>query len=167
MIGNRGRRLVAGPVPFLVAAVLAGCGAQAGRPVARPHARQATATAPAPLGRRDLERGLWSAARSHLRELVVAAGGSGETGDIGQPLPTGLIDTARCRPSPAGPAPWRCRLRWIDEGGRRALASYDVRTGPGCFAAEARPALLPVHDVTIKTDTEHPLQSLASGSTRC
>jgi hypothetical protein len=93
--------------------------------------------------------------------------------DLGQPLPTGLVDRVRCasngpRPARGRPWAWRCSIRWQSVQHRARQTRYAVRLDPGeCFAAGASPPRRPQYDVTIRTYAEDPLNALWSVRAGC
>ena len=154
---------------LLAAAALAGCGggrhATDAPSVARPQGGYLVAS--------DLERQLGNAFRHGLYRLAVMGQRSDEAKDLGQPLPTGLLDRVRCtsttaRPTGGGPWSWRCDVAWKTVKGSRESTRYDVRLWPGaCFAAGATPRRGPRYDATIRTYSEDPLNVLASADRAC
>jgi hypothetical protein len=59
-------------------------------------------------------------------------------------------------------------VRWETLRGTTKSTTYAVRLLPtGCFAAGARPQLPPHIDPTIKTYSEHPLNTIASLGKGC
>ena len=158
------RRLIAVAI-LLAAPVLAGCGggdhaSSDSQKVARPSGGYLSAP--------DLERQLGNAFRKGLYRLAVMSQKSEDAKDLGQPLPTGLIDAVSCTSS--GPQPtggrvwmWNCAVQWKSVEGRRQQTRYGVRLTPGqCFAAGASPARAKLYDSTIRTYSEDPLNALGS-----
>jgi hypothetical protein len=93
--------------------------------------------------------------------------------DLGQRLPTGLLNEVRCsssaaQPSGGGAWPWSCHVRWKTVEGRAQRTLYDVRLTRGeCFAAGAAPRRQPRYDATIRTYAEDPLNALVGGRRGC
>ena len=105
------RRLAAIAI-LLAAPALAGCGGV-------DHASSEKGVKPTGgyLEAPDLERQLGNAFRQGLYRLAVMSQRSDEAKDLGQPLPTGLVDRVRCAsngapPSSAGTWTWTCEVRW-------------------------------------------------------
>jgi hypothetical protein len=120
----------------------------------------------------DLERELGSGFRDGLYRLAVMSQRSDDAADLGQSLPTGLLDRVRC--APAAPQPssgvwrWRCRVRWKAVDGKRQRTHYDVRLQPGgCFSAGATPRRPEPYDATIHAYGEDPLNGIVSASRAC
>ena len=135
---------------------------------------QARATDPVRyLSGADLERQLGTSFRRGLYRLAVMSQPSDDAADLGQDLPTGLVESVRCRASGAQPAagapwPWRCVVRWRTVEQRARRTRYDVRDLPaGCFAAGAAPRLAQRYDSTVRTYAEHPLNVLGSATRGC
>jgi len=153
---------------LLAAPALAGCGggAQAVSKSAVPPKGDYLAAA-------GLERQLGNAFRQGLYRIAVMSQRSDEAKDLGQPLPTGLLDRVRCTssaPRPSGRAAWAwsCDVSWKTVKGSRQSTRYAVRSWPGaCFAAGATPRRGPRYDATIRTYSEDPLNVLTSVSRRC
>jgi hypothetical protein len=157
-----------GALAFAALLALTGCGG--GSDSGSPPARRANATSPGPatLSGPDLERRVFNALRARLRELSITAGASGETGDIGQAVPTGLVNSVACRPAGGGSASFRCAVRWSDQRGRARVTRYDVRpSAEDCFTASARPALPAIYDRTLDTYATNPLQDPSGAGQRC
>jgi hypothetical protein len=137
------------------------------------HASPDRAAAPRYLAGPDLERQLGNGFRAGLERLAAMSQPADDAADLGQPLPTGLLDRVTCgrlAARPAAPRPWlwRCTVRWETAGGRPRRTAYDVRLLPtGCFAAGARPPLPPRRDATIKSFSEHPLNAIVSVRKGC
>jgi len=156
---------------LLAAPVVSGCGGGA-HAVSDPPAR-----VPRPKGgylaASDLELQLGNAFRKGLYRLAVMTQRSDEAKDLGQPLPTGLLDRVRCtstapRPSGARAWTWSCAVRWKTVEGHRQSTRYAVRLSPGkCFAAGATPQRQPRYDATIRTYSEDPLNALGSVRRGC
>jgi len=94
--------------------------------------------------------------------------------DLGQSLPTGVLDGVRCEPPAAAKQRdgevkiARCSVRWRTQGGDRRSIDYRVRMYPdGCFDASARPSLPPHIDPTIEGYSEHPLNVLVGAEKGC
>jgi hypothetical protein len=162
------RRLAA--IALLLAApVVSGCGGG-------DHARAEKGTqrpAGAYLSGADLERQLGNAFRKGLYRLAVMQQRSEDAMDLGQPLPTGLVDQVSCaangtRPASGRPWAWKCSIRWQTVQHRAQQTRYTVRLDPGdCFAAGASPPRRPQYDVTIRTYAEDPLNALWSVRAGC
>ena len=93
--------------------------------------------------------------------------------DLGQPLPTGVVEAVRCaaasaQPTSGGVRAWSCRVAWRGVGGTRVTTTYDVslRRG-GCFSAGAAPRRPVRYDATIATYAEDPLNALVSVRRGC
>lgn len=117
-----------------------------------------------------LERGLGSTFRRGLYRLAVMTQAGDDAPDLGQPLPTGVVDATTCRTArPAGPGRTaRCVVRWETVEHRRRTTAYAVDLSrAGCFYAQADPALRQIHDATIRAPAEHPLQSLVAAVKGC
>jgi len=125
------------------------------------------------LGASGLERQLGNAFRKGLYRLAVMQQRSEDAMDLGQPLPTGLVDRVSC--DSAGPRPsggkawaWSCSIRWRTVQHRAQQTRYTVRLDPGeCFTAGASPPRKPQYDVTIRTYSEDPLNVLGSVRPGC
>jgi hypothetical protein len=161
------RRLVAVAI-LLAAPVLAGCGGG-------DHASSEKGVAPKGgyLSAGDLERQLGNAFRKGLYRLAVMSQRSEDAKDLGQPLPTGLVDTVKCtsggaQPSGGGVWTWSCDVTWKSVERRREQTKYAVRLRPGlCFAAGATPVRAKRYDSTIRTYSEDPLNALGSVRPGC
>jgi hypothetical protein len=145
----------------------AGCGGGHAAP-------RATAARPAAfLGADELQRDLGNGFRAGLDRLAVMDQPVDDATNLGQDLPTGLLDRVSCnaagpRPAKAAPWPWCCTVRWETAGGRARSTRYAVRLFPTrCFAAGADPALPAHRDPTIKTFAEHPLNTVISVKPGC
>jgi hypothetical protein len=153
---------------LLVAPVVAGCGGE-------DHASSDTPARPKGgyIAAADLERQLGNAFRQGLYRLAVMSQRSDEAKDLGQPLPTGLLDDVSCSSSAEKPGGgrvwmWSCAVRWKSVRGRRQLTRYAVRLSPGeCFAAGATPARAERYDATIRSYSEDPLNVLGSVRPGC
>lgn len=93
--------------------------------------------------------------------------------DLGQSLPTGILDGVRCAPAPRAGAAGKteithCSVRWRTQAGEPRRIDYRIRMyGNGCFDASARPSL-PAHiDPTIEGYSEHPLNVLVGAEKGC
>lgn len=153
----------------LAAALQAGCGGAAA-PTTATH----TTAAPTPRfsSAPVLERRVGTTFRDALYRLAVMSQTGDAAADLGQPLPAGLLDAARCRP--LTPAPrgthWQfgCSVRWETPGGHRERTAYAVSTtNRGCWEAHARPALPLIHDATTRAPAEHPLDHLVGAIKGC
>jgi hypothetical protein len=161
------RRLTA--IALLLAApVVSGCGGgdhASTEKLARPSGGYLSAP--------DLERQLGNAFRKGLYRLSVMSQRSEDAKDLGQPLPTGLLDRVSCtestpRPSGQGAWQWSCGVRWKSVEGQRKETKYAVRLRPGlCFAAGATPVREKRYDATIRTYSEDPLNVLGSVRPGC
>lgn len=94
--------------------------------------------------------------------------------DLGQSLPTGVVDRVACAPPAAARTPTggievaRCAVRWRTQAGHPRSTDYRVRLYPdGCFDASARPSLPPHIDPTIEGYSEHPLNVLVGAEKGC
>jgi hypothetical protein len=162
------RRLAAIAI-LLAAPLLTGCGggdhASSTEKVAKPAGGYLSAS--------DLERQLGNAFRKGLYRLSVMTQRSEDAKDLGQPLPTGLLDRVSCtsdgaRPGGAGVWMWSCGVRWKSVEGHRESTRYAVRLTPGlCFAAGATPTRAKRYDATIRTYSEDPLNVLGSVRPGC
>lgn len=138
--------------------LLAGCG---GAARSQPASTNAAAHV---LGRAQAERALGSAFRRGLYRLAVMTQPGEDPTDLGQPLPTGLLDTVAC----AGARPRHCTVRWQPVDGRARHTGYRVQlTQKGCLYANAEPALPQIHDVLTKAPAEHPLGFLVAAVRGC
>lgn len=143
-----------------LAAVPAACGSTDASP--RPHAAARPAGAPALPSRRTIEIRLYSAFRAGLRALSIATAAGGESGDIGQPVPTGIIDRVSCRTAD------RCVVAWRDVDARPQRTSYVVRAAKrGCFDATARPGFASILNPSEGAMFTHPLEELGGGVEPC
>jgi hypothetical protein len=164
----RAPRTLAAIALLLAAPVIAGCGGEdhaSSQTVARPKGGYIAAP--------ELARQLGNAFRHGLYRLAVMSQRSDEAKDLGQPLPTGLVDGVSCAsraPKPGGRRVWMwsCSVRWKSVNGQRELTRYAVRLRPGeCFAAGATPARANRYDATIRTYSEDPLNALGSVRPGC
>jgi hypothetical protein len=161
------RRLTA--IALLLAApVVSGCGGgdhASSEKLARPKGGY--------LGTSDLERQLGNAFRKGLYRLAVMQQRSEDAMDLGQKLPTGLVDRVGCAsdaPRPGGGKAWvwSCSIRWRTVEHRDQQTRYTVRLSPGeCFTAGASPPRKQQYDVTIRTYSEDPLNVLGSVRAGC
>jgi len=150
-----------------VAACCAGCGGGSGDGPA-----QAKSDASTPSGGYlegpELQRQLGNAFRKGLYRISVMTQRSEDAKDLGQPLPTGVLQSVRCTPGGAQPGggatwPWRCRVAWRTVAGTPQTTRYDVRLRRGeCFAAGATPQRDPRYDATIRSYSQDPLNALVS-----
>jgi hypothetical protein len=147
------------PVLILAAAtLLAACGAEAGKPE-QPRASARPAVLPSS---RVVELRLYGAFRAGLRSLSIATAAGGESGDIGQPVPTGVVDRVSCASAR------RCLVRWRDVDGHAQRTSYVVLPAArGCFDAIARPGLAAILDPSEGAMFTHPLEELGEGREPC
>jgi hypothetical protein len=141
----------------------------------------APASAPAPtrpstrgfVSAAELERDLGNGFRRGLAQGAVMAQRGDDAVDLGQPLPTGLVDDVSC--APAGPRPaggafwrWRCRVRWRTAASAPRRTAYEVRLfTDGCFSAGARPRFGDRYDPTIRSFAEDPLNAIVSARSGC
>lgn len=109
-----------------------------------------------------------------LYRLAVMSQPTDGATDLGQSLPTGVLDGVACEPPAAGDARAdgievaRCSVRWRTQGGSPRSTAYRVRLYPdGCFDASARPSLPPHVDPTIEGYSEHPLNVLVGAEKGC
>src|SRR4051812_24162027 len=121
----------------------------------------------------ELRRDLGNGFRAGLDRLAVMDQPVDDATDLGQDLPTGLLDRVACSaaaPKPANPQPWpwSCTVKWKTAGGRARSTRYAVRLFPTrCFAAGADPALPNHRDPTIGSFAEHPLNTVVSVKRGC
>lgn len=167
-VAGNARRGVAAIALLLAAPALAGCGGEdhaSSEKVAHPKGGYLPAA--------DLERQLGNAFRKGLYRLSVMTQRSEDAKDLGQPLPTGLLDRVSCStttPRPGGGRVWMwsCGVRWKSVEGHREQTRYAVRLSPGeCFAAGATPQRGKRYDATIRTYSEDPLNVLGSVRPGC
>jgi hypothetical protein len=146
-------------------ACTAGCGGGSDGPA------QAKSEASTPSGGylkgAELQRQLGNAFRKGLYRISVMTQRSEDAKDLGQPLPTGVLQSVRCAAAGAQPAggAWTrsCRVVWQTVAGTPQTTRYDVRLRKGeCFAAGATPQRRPRYDATIKTYSQDPLNALVS-----
>jgi hypothetical protein len=161
------RRLAAIAI-LLAAPVVSGCGGgdhASSENLGQPQGGYLTAA--------DLERQLGNAFRKGLYRLSVMTQRSEDAKDLGQPLPTGLLDRVSCSssaPQPGGGRvwTWTCGVTWRSVEGHREQTKYSVRLTRGlCFAAGATPTRAKRYDATIRTYSEDPLNVLGSVRTGC
>ena len=156
-------------IPLLVALVAAaGCGGA--------HHRATAASTPHAVGylpAGELQRDLGNGFRAGLDKLAVMDQPVDDATDLGQELPTGLLDRVSCsaaapKPAKAQPWQWSCSVRWTTAAGRARTTRYAVRLFPTrCFAAGADPALPAHRDPTIGSFAEHPLNTVVSVKRGC
>jgi hypothetical protein len=120
----------------------------------------------------ELKRQLVNAFDAGLYRLAVMSQPADGATDLGQSLPTGLVDGVECmRVNPAAarePLATHCSVRWQTVAGRARLTRYLVRLFPtGCFAAGAQPRFPDHRDPTIEGFSEHPLNALVSAGEQC
>ncbi|MGI8622071.1 MAG: hypothetical protein ACR2NB_00980 [Solirubrobacteraceae bacterium] len=139
----------------VAAGLLAGCGGD--RRPSGPHVGgPAHALSPS-----QAERTLANAFRRGLYRLAIMTQPGEDPADLGQSLPTGLVDSVAC-------ATGRCTVRWQTVAGRPHRTGYAVQlTRRGCLYANARPALPQIHDVLTKAPAQHPLAFLVSAVRGC
>jgi hypothetical protein len=147
----------------IAAAALGGCGRHGAgtQPVAAGDA------APPATGRflsvAELDTQLGNGFRQGLYRLAVMSQPGDDASDLGQQLPTGTVRDVGCRRSGTGNRNWTCAVRWETVDGKRESTRYAVdMNAHGCFFASAQPKLPPHYDSTIRTYSEHPLNSLQS-----
>lgn len=165
---NRALRRAAAPVLATASLLAAGCGSTpptSDIAVLRPSASTLT--------RGALERELGAGVRAALGRVAVMQQPKEGAADLGQQLPEGLVHRVQCAvPSVVvGKAPQRrstCDVAWRTADGAAKHTTYavDLRGGP-CFAAHATPALPALHDATIQTYAEHPLNQIFSLERGC
>jgi hypothetical protein len=113
----------------------------------------------------QLERELGNGFRRSLYRLAVMSQHSDDATDLGQDLPTGLVDRARCG---GNGSRWTCTVRWETAGGKPRTTRYAVRRlGGGCFSAGAEPPLPQHYDSTIRSFAENPLNVVVSTRRGC
>jgi hypothetical protein len=145
----------------IAAAALGGCGRHgtASEPVAA-----GDAAPPAPghfLSPGELDTQLGNGFRQGLYRLAVMSQPGDDAADLGQQLPTGTVRGVDCRRG--GGRKWACLVRWETVDGKRESTRYAVdMNARGCFYASATPRLPEHYDSTIRTYSEHPLNSLQS-----
>jgi hypothetical protein len=159
----------AGVVGLLVAASASGCGGGG----SAASAAKPTAPTGGYLAGPELQRQIGNAFRKGLYRLSVMTQRSEDAKDLGQPLPTGVVEAVRCaaasaQPTSGGVRAWSCRVAWRGVGGTRVTTTYDVslRRG-GCFSAGAAPRRPVRYDATIATYAEDPLNALVSVRRGC
>ncbi|EHN11849.1 hypothetical protein PAI11_12670 [Patulibacter medicamentivorans] len=159
------RRSGAAPViAAILVAALAGCGSDDGATTTTA-ARPRAAVGPS-LDRLGLERALSNGVRAGLYRVAVMSQHSDDAKDLGQPLPTGVVDGVRCAPGGAGAT--RCVVRWRTVDRARRRTAYRVRLRPGgCFVAAADPARDTIYDATIRSYAEDPLNVIQTVGRRC
>ena len=147
----------------------AGCGGGGGPSAASSQAQPRT-SGPF-LTADELERQVAAGFRDGLYRLAVMTQQSDDAVDLGQDLPTGLVEQVSCQPAGAKSAkvwPWRCEVRWRDVERRSQRTSYAVRLMPGgCFGAGATPRRPEVYDATIRTYGEDPLNGIVAVKSGC
>jgi hypothetical protein len=155
---------------LLVALVpAAGCGGGGGG-AAQSSQQRPRATGPF-LTADQLERQVAAGFRDGLYRLAVMTQKSDDAVDLGQDLPTGLVERVGCEPAGDRGSkawPWRCEVRWRDVERHKQLTRYAVRSMPGgCFGAGATPRRPQVYDATIRTYGEDPLNGIVAVKTGC
>jgi hypothetical protein len=164
----------------MAVAAMGGCGHRGGtaEPVAAGDAAPPVEAAPPAPGRflspAELDTQLGNGFRQGLYRLAVMSQPGDDAADMGQQLPTGSVRAVSC--DPAGPRPsgaaakwkWSCGVRWatVDGAGKSTRYAVDMTTR-GCFYAAATPHLPEHYDSTIRTYSEHPLNSLQSLRSGC
>jgi hypothetical protein len=120
------------------------------------------------LSRAELDTQLGNGFRQGLYRLAVMSQPGDDASDLGQQLPTGTMREVSCDadgPRPASGASWKwtCGVRWENVDGKRESTRYAVdMNARGCFFASAQPQLPSHYDSTIRSYSEHPLNSLQS-----
>lgn len=117
---------------------------------------------------------LGNAFSAGLYRLAVMSQPADGATDLGQSLPTGLLDGVSCSPRPRGKSDaakteiTHCSVRWRTQGGDPRQTDYRIRMyADGCFDASAQPSL-PAHiDPTIEGYSEHPLNVLVGAEKGC
>ena len=146
----------------------AGCGGGGGQ--SKSSSERPTATGPY-LTSAELERQLSAGFRDGLYRLAVMSQQSDDATDLGQDLPTGLVERVSCEPSGAKAAkawPWSCEVRWRDVERHGQSTRYTVRLMPGgCFGAGATPRRPQVYDATTRAYGEDPLNGIVAVKTGC
>jgi hypothetical protein len=155
------RRALQWALPTPAVLVLAACGGgtaargptQASAPP--PAAERLTATELATQLGNDFRRGLY--------RLAVMSQPGDEAADLGQQLPTGTLRDVGCRPAATNTSAWSCAVRWETVSGHRTATRYRISvTRRGCFYGAAQPPLPQRYDATIRSYSEHPLNTLQS-----
>ncbi|MGH2939959.1 MAG: hypothetical protein ACRDPE_17755 [Solirubrobacterales bacterium] len=121
----------------------------------------------------ELRRQISNAFDAGLDRLAVMSQPRDSATDLGQSLPTGLVNAVSC--GAAGPPEssghveiTHCTVNWSTVSREPRTTRYLVRLFPtGCFAAGATPRLPQVRDNTIATFSEHPLNALVSAGEQC
>jgi hypothetical protein len=124
-------------------------------------------TTPAPPARflsgAELDTQLGNGFRQALYRLAVMSQPGDDAADLGQQLPTGTVRLVSCRRNGPDSRKWTCAVRWGTVNGKRESTLYAVdMNARGCFFASATPQLPSHYDSTIRTYSEHPLNSLQS-----
>jgi hypothetical protein len=113
------------------------------------------------IGQADLERELGNGFAAGLERLAVMRQPADDATDLGQDLPTGVVEDVSCRTA-------RCTVKWQTASNREKTTRYAVKRFPaGCFAAAADPPLRSIKDVTIASFAEHPLNAIVSVRKGC
>jgi hypothetical protein len=111
----------------------------------------------------ELDTQLGNGFRQGLYRLAVMSQPGDDAADLGQQLPTGTVRHVSCRRNGSGGGKWSCAVRWETVDGKRESTLYEVdMNARGCFYASATPRLPSHYDSTIRTYSEHPLNSLQS-----
>jgi hypothetical protein len=104
--------------------------------------------------RAELRRQLANAFMDGLGRLAVVSQPRDAAADLGQNLPTGILERVACSKR-------ACGVRWSGPGGEPHRHAYSIAYfSGGCFTATATPAFAQVHDYTIDTAAGSPLQTL-------
>jgi hypothetical protein len=167
-----GRGVLAAPALALLSLALGGCLGSDSGDADRAQASVAPSSDRGFLASADLERQLGNSFRRGLYRLAVMSQHSDDSADLGQDLPTGLLDRVRCQPSSPRPErgdwTWRCEVDWETAAGGGRSTRYAVRQlRSGCFSAGVNPPLPVRYDSTIRTYSEHPLNVIVSARRGC
>jgi hypothetical protein len=153
---------------FLVAAVACSAGCGGGGSGSAQSKSEAATPSGGYLEGAELQRQLGNAFRKGLYRISVMTQRTEDAKDLGQPLPTGVVQSVRCtaagtQPAGGGMWPWTCSVAWRTVAGTPQTTRYDVRLRKGrCFAAGATPERRLRYDATIKTYSQDPLNALVS-----
>jgi len=111
----------------------------------------------------ELDTQLGNGFRQGLYRLAVMSQPGDDAADLGQQLPTGTVRGVDCRRTGSDSRKWTCAVSWETVDGKRESTRYTVdMNAAGCFYASATPHLASHYDSTIRTYSEHPLNSLQS-----
>jgi hypothetical protein len=119
-----------------------------------------------------LTLGVANSFRSGLDRLAVLTQKGDDAVDLGQSLPTGVLDRVRCAPTGARPVngswAWACTVRWRSAVHRPQTTRYRISVAPaGCFNAYATPPRDARFDPTIRAYSEDPLNRFGSYKPGC